>query len=57
MEKQKEFEFAQKTSEEYMKEISADANKQLKIILDEIIDKGYYSDNDFTNIVNQAKWI
>jgi hypothetical protein len=55
-EEQMEFKY-KKTREEEMKEISADATRQLKAILDEIIAKGNYSISDFTNIINTAVWI
>jgi 3-oxoacyl-[acyl-carrier-protein] synthase III len=53
---QLEFEYT-KTREQEMKEISEDATKQVKSILDEVIKRGYYTEEDIKNIVNQASWI
>ena len=54
---QQEFEFAKKTPEECMKEISEDSKKQLYAILDEILARGSYEERDIKNIVNCACWI
>jgi len=55
--KPKSKQYSEKTREQEMKEISEDATRQAKAILDEIIKKRYYTEEDFKNIINQACWI
>jgi vacuolar-type H+-ATPase subunit E/Vma4 len=57
MEKQIEFPFIKKKYEEEMKQISEDAKRQLCNILEEIILKREYNEDDIRDIVDTACWI
>ena len=57
MEEQVEFDFMKKTREQEMKELSRDATASLKEVLDVILKRKFYNDEDIKLIVNRAQWI